>query len=84
MNINTYGLMKPSTIYYPAGANSTAKSINDANNMKLQNINKMGGSRRRYKKGGNPNWTWPCYSGGKRRTNRRKSRTRNRTRYNRR
>ncbi len=38
---------------------------------------KMGGS----KKGGNPNWSWPCSSGGKRssgskrrRTNRRKSR----------
>lgn len=35
---------------------------------------KMGGSRRRYKKGGNPDWMWPCSSGGKRRTNRRKSR----------
>jgi stringent starvation protein B len=29
---------------------------------------KMGGSRRKHKKGGNPNWLWGCYSGGKRRT----------------
>jgi hypothetical protein len=36
---------------------------------------KMGGRRR--KKGGNPNWNWGCYSGGKRsiRRTRRKSRT---------
>jgi hypothetical protein len=43
----------------------------------------MGGSRRRYRKGGNPNWIWGCYSGGRRRTNRRKSRKhRKRTRRN--
>lgn len=134
---NIPGLMKPTTISYPAGANSpatAAKAINDANNQKLQNINQMaaGSRRRRYKggdnsqvavpvikpiypqqngpgtdttsqqaniskysmqssswaandnqaakmggskKGGNPNWSWPCYSGGRRRrTNRRKSR----------
>jgi hypothetical protein len=35
---------------------------------------KMGG-RRRYRKGGNPDWLWGCYSGGKsRRRNSRKSR----------
>jgi hypothetical protein len=33
----------------------------------------MGGSRRK-KKGGNPDWLWGCYSGGKRRTYRRKNR----------
>ena len=139
---NIPGLMKPTTISYPAGANSpatAAKAMNDANNLKLHNINqmaagsrrrryrggdnsqvtvpvikpiypqqngpgtdttsqqaniskysmqssswgsndsqaaKMGGSRR-YKKGGNSDWLWPCYSGGKRsrrRTCNRKSR----------
>jgi len=36
---------------------------------------KMGGSRkRRSRKGGNPDWMWGCYSGGKRRTKRSKSR----------
>lgn len=35
---------------------------------------KMGGSRRKYKKGGNPDWIWGCYSGGRRRTVRRKNR----------
>jgi hypothetical protein len=33
---------------------------------------------RRYKKGGNPNWVWGCYSGGKSHTKRRYN-----TRYNR-
>ena len=28
-------------------------------------------TRRRYKKGGNPDWVWGCYSGGKRHTKRR-------------
>jgi hypothetical protein len=31
---------------------------------------KMGGTRKR-KRGGNPNWNWGCYSGGKRRKSRR-------------
>lgn len=31
-----------------------------------------GGSRRK-KRGGNPNWSWGCYSGGRRRTHRRKT-----------
>ena len=38
---------------------STANSIYD------KQATKMGGSRRRYKKGGNPDWVWGCYSGGK-------------------
>jgi hypothetical protein len=52
------------------GMQSTANSVYD--NQATQN----GGSRkRRYKKGGNPNWIWGCYSGGRRRTTRRKSRS---------
>lgn len=46
---------------------STANSVYD------NQAAKMGGSKRRYKKGGNPNWVWGCYSGGKRRTYRRKN-----------
>jgi len=46
---------------------STAWKIHDSQ------ATKMGGSRRKYKKGGNPNWLWGCYSGGKRRTYRRKN-----------
>jgi hypothetical protein len=141
---NIPGLMKPTTISYPTGANSpatAAKAMNDANNLKLHNINqmaagskrrrhrggdnsqvtvpvikpiypqqngtgtdttsqqaniskysmqgaswsandsqatKMGGSRRRHKKGGNPNWSWPCYSGGKSRRKSRKNKKRTR------
>lgn len=26
-------------------------------------------TRRRHKKGGNPDWIWGCFSGGKKRTN---------------
>lgn len=52
---------------------------------KLDNNSKyavMGGGTRRYKKGGNPNWTWGCYSGGKRHTKRRRIRkTRGRRHY---
>ena len=134
---NPPGLMTPTVVSYPVGANSpatAAKLINDANNQKLQNINQMaagskrrrgganatvsvpvikpiypeqngrgtdttsqqaniskysmqgsawsasdnhatlkGGSRRKYKRGGNPDWVWGCKSGG-RRTKRRKSR----------
>jgi hypothetical protein len=32
-----------------------------------------GGTRRKYKKGGNPDWIWGCYSGGKRHTKRRRN-----------
>jgi hypothetical protein len=133
---NIPGLVQPTIPSYPPGANSpatAAKSINDANNQKLQNINqmaagsrrrkrgggnvnvpvikpiytsqngpgadpvaqqaqgqsinmqsaannvydnqasKMGGSRRK-KRGGNPDWLWGCFSGGRRRTCRRKTR----------
>ena len=41
---------------------STANSIYD------KQATKMGGSRRRYKKGGNPDWLWGCSSGGRRRS----------------
>ena len=34
----------------------------------------VGGSRRRCKKGGNSDWIWGCYSGGKRRTKRARGR----------
>ena len=36
-----------------------------ANSIYDKQATKMGGSRRRYKKGGNPDWVWGCYSGGK-------------------
>ena len=39
-----------------------------ANSIYDKQATKMGGSRRRYKKGGNPDWVWGCYSGGRRRT----------------
>jgi hypothetical protein len=53
------------------GMQSSANAVYD--NQATQN----GGSRkRRYKKGGNPNWIWGCYSGGRTRTNRRKSKSR--------
>ena len=45
-----------------------------ANNVYDNQATKMGGSRRKYKRGGNPDWIWGCYSGGRRRTHRRKTR----------
>ena len=58
---------------------STANSFYDSQ------ATKMGGSRRRNKRGGNPDWIWGCYSGGRRRTHRRKNRKNiKRTRHHRR
>lgn len=34
---------------------------------------KKGGSTKKYKTGGNPDWRWGCYSGGRRRSYRRRS-----------
>jgi hypothetical protein len=60
------------------GMQSSANSVYD------NEATKGGSRKRRYKKGGNPNWIWGCYSGGRRRTNRRKSRSsRKKTRRNR-
>ena len=47
---------------------STANAVSD------NQATKMGGSRRRCKKGGNSDWIWGCYSGGKRGTKRRRTR----------
>jgi hypothetical protein len=33
-------------------------------------IMRGGTTRKRHKKGGNPDWIWGCYSGGKRHTTR--------------
>ena len=59
-----------------SSANSTAQAKYDS---------QLGGGKRG-KKGGNPNWLWGCYSGGKRRktrTNKRKTRRyRKKTRRN--
>lgn len=48
-------------------------SVQGAENAKYDNLARVGGSRK--KRGGNPNWSWGCYSGGKR-----KSRSRSRSR----
>ena len=45
-------------------------SVQGAENSKYDNYARVGGSRK--KRGGNPNWSWGCYSGGKRK---RKSRS---------
>lgn len=62
----------------PVAQQAQGQSINmqsTANSVYDNQASKMGGSRRRrYKKGGNPDWIWGCYSGGKRRTYRRKTR----------
>ena len=67
-------------------AQAQALSMQSASyNVHDSEASKMGGSRRRYKKGGNPDWLWGCYSGGRRRTNRRKNRkNKKRTRRHRR
>lgn len=45
-----------------------------ANKVYDNQATKMGGSRRRSRRGGNMDWVWGCYSGGKRRTKHNKSR----------
>lgn len=60
---------------------STAWSADDSK------ATKMGGSkrRRRYSRGGNLDWVWGCYSGGKKKTRRNKNRkSKRKTRHNRR
>ena len=54
-----------------------------ANRVYDNEATKMGGSKKR--RGGNPNWSWGCYSGGRRRTHRRKTKKhKKKTRRNRR
>jgi hypothetical protein len=57
-----------------------------ANKVYDNQATKMGGSRRKkYKKGGNADWIWGCYSGGRKRTKRNKSKkNNNRTKHRRR
>ena len=65
-------------------ANSSQTSMQSTANAVSDNLaTKMGGSRRSCKKGGNSDWIWGCYSGGKRRTKRRDTK-RKRTRKNKR
>ena len=81
--------------YKPTGAPGTNPNDQIASGMKTytQSITdakddnqatKMGG-RRRYRKGGNPNWTWGCYNGGRsrRRTSRKTRKHRKKTRRHR-
>ena len=59
----------------PVAQQAQGQSINmqsTANNVYDEQATKMGGSRRR-RRGGNPDWLWGCYSGGRRRTHRRKT-----------
>jgi len=56
-------------------------STQGTENAKYDNLAKLGGSRK--KRGGNSNWSWGCYSGGRkksrRRTNKRKTHKKRRT-----
>ena len=51
-------------------AQNTGNSVQAAANAKYDAAAMTKGGTRR-KKGGNPNWTWGCYSGGKRKSKRR-------------
>lgn len=53
------------------GMQSASWSANDSKAVK-------GGTKRRYNRGGNPDWLWGCYSGGKRRRTTRRKRTKRR------
>jgi len=54
------------------GTQNSMQSV--ANSVDDSKATVTGGTRkRRYKKGGNPDWIWGCYSGGKRRTKRRRN-----------
>ena len=60
-----------------SGMQSAANKVYD------NQATKMGGSRKRYRKGGNADWLWGCYSGGKRRIKRNKSKKHHKTRKHR-
>ena len=60
----------PNEQLLPLQSNSMQSIAWAANDSKATS---SGGSRRRYKKGGNPDWIWGCYNGGKRRTKRRRN-----------
>jgi hypothetical protein len=48
--------------------NSQTSTQMAANSALDSGATKMGGTRRRSRKGGNPDWVWGCMSGGKKRT----------------
>lgn len=59
----------------PVSQQAQGQSINmqsTANNVYDNQATKIGGSRKK-RRGGNPDWAWGCYSGGKRRSHRRKT-----------
>jgi len=45
---------------------NTSVSVQGAENAKYDNLAKKGGSRK--KRGGNSDWSWGCYSGGRKKT----------------
>ena len=69
--------------YKPTGAggqdpNSIIKqnasvSTQGAENAKYDNLARVGGSRKR--RGGNPDWSWGCYSGGRKKSRSRRSKS---------
>jgi hypothetical protein len=60
------------------GLSSTSMQTT-ANSVYDNQASQKGGSRkRRYKKGGNADWSWGCYSGGRKRTKRVKNKGRKR------
>ena len=62
-------------LYTPGGGPGTDPNAQIAGNMKIStqgvanatydSAALSGGSRRKGRKGGNPNWVWGCYSGGR-------------------
>jgi len=59
--------------------NASVSTQSDANAVYDKYATQMGGIRRR-KRGGNPDWVWGCYSGGKKKTIKKRMSKRNRTR----
>jgi hypothetical protein len=48
-------------------------STQGAENAKYDNLARVGGSRKR--RGGNPDWSWGCYSGGRKKSRSRRSKS---------
>ena len=71
------GGVNPNSITAETSKNSMQSNAWSVDDSKAATLN--GGTRRRRKKGGNPNWKWGCYSGGKRRRTNRKTRKHKRT-----
>jgi hypothetical protein len=92
LTVSQFTMPYPETSGFGTGVNSQVKGISQTSTQMDANaaLDKVGGSKRRgsskrrSRKGGNPDWVWGCMSGGKKRRTRKNSRKNKKSRKNRR